>query len=71
MKHKRGNRGSVEENTSVGQEIQHGIIEVITLVEKKRNRARPREIKNMLVNIQATMATIVEETKTSERNSPT
>ena len=64
MKHKRGDRGYVEENTSVAKKSN-----MADDSDDKSDTAcceeEPslREIKSMLINIQATMAAIVEENK--------
>ena len=65
MKHKRGDRGSVEENTSVAKKsnMADDSDDKSDTACCKEEEPSLREIKSMLVNIQATMATIVEENK--------
>ena len=65
MKHKRGDRGSVEENTSVAKKsnMADDSDNKSDTACSKEEEPSLREIKSMLVNIQATIATIVEENK--------
>jgi len=65
MKHKRGDRGSVEENTSAAKKsnMAEGSDDNSDTACGKEDEPSLREIKNMLVNIQATITSIVDENK--------